>query len=168
MNQSEYLDFNVFLARFTIVDPPVQVDDETYHEINEIHEPLPNILVSAFVERKGADEDLAEYVPVFRLPDLHNFVCLVFWRAGVLQYDYILAIFTQEGARIDQKVVASTIYSQEKTIKSVAKFDEEGMVTVIEGIEDAKTGELVAANSKQLFFEILENGTIQQSTKFSI
>ncbi|HNA94741.1 MAG TPA: hypothetical protein PKZ72_08530, partial [Saprospiraceae bacterium] len=64
--------------------------------------------------------------------------------------------------------LASTIYSEEKIIKSIAKFDEEGFVTVIEGVENAKTHELSAAESKQLFFEILDNGTIQQSNKLSI
>jgi len=168
MNQGDYIDFSVFLNKFTIVEPTIQLDNDTYNEINAIHEPLPNILVSSFVERLGANEDLAEYVPVFRLPDLNNFICLVFWRAGLLQYDYILATYTQEGGRIDQKVIASTIYSEEKTIKSIAKFDEEGMITVVEGVEDSRTGDLIAANSKQFYFEILENGSIQKSSKFSI
>lgn len=168
MNQDEHIDFAVFLERFTLIEPPVQLDDTSYQDINALSEPFPGILVSTFIKRTGSEEDLAEYVPVFRLPDLPGIISLVFWRAGILQYDYILGTYTPEGDLIDQKVISSTIYSDDKTIKSIAKFDEEGLITVVEGIEDTRTGVMIAANSKQLFFEILENGNIQQSLKFSI
>ena len=168
MELTEQLDFSAFLERFPIIELPVQIDSESFHDVNSVNEPLPNILVSAYLQRTGEDEDLAEYVPVFRLPGGETFVALVYWRAGLLKYAYLVATYTLNGGLIDQTTLASTIYSEEKIIKSIAKFDEEGFVTVIEGVENAKTHELSAAESKQLFFEILDNGTIQQSNKLSI
>jgi DNA-binding Lrp family transcriptional regulator len=168
MNSNNTLDFESYLKRFTKVELPVQLDENSYQTINQLNEPLPDIIVSLFVDRIGKEEDLAEYVPVFRLPDQNSFVLLVYWRAGILQYDYILVTYTQDGHRIDQKVISSIIFTSDLIHKSVAQFDAEGLITVVEGVEKVQTAELLADRSKHVFFEVLEDGTIQQSIKFSL
>ncbi len=168
MDDKQYVDFEIFLNKFETLPFPVMIDDNSYQYFNEKNTPLPDVLVSLFLERTGKEEEFAEYVPAFRIPDLHGCTSIVFWRAGLLEYAYFLATFTKEGGRIDQKLISKTYFTDDNASLSIVKFEAEGLVTVIENTENLKMGALTPSHSKHLYFEIMEDGSIHQSSKLSI
>lgn len=158
--------FEVFLDKFDKQQLPLQLTQDTYKQINDLNEPLADIIVSTFIKREGKDEDLAEYVPVLRLPDTEEVIGIMFWRAGLMQYDYYLATYSQVGELLDQRLVASTKYDDKHITRSIIKIDEEGLVFVVTGDQSLESKDYEAGSSKHSYFEVLPDGSIQESLNF--
>lgn len=166
MSETDKLSFEAFLERFDKQELPLQITENTYRQFNELNEPLADIVVSSFIKRIGKDEDLAEYVPVMRLPDTESVIGLIFWRAGLMQYDYYLATYSQAGELLDQRCVASTKYDDKHITRSIIKIDEEGLVFVVTGDQSLESKDYEAGSSKHSYFEVLPDGSIQESLNF--
>jgi hypothetical protein len=156
---SKGVDFKNYLDRFEAVVLPFTIDESNYRVLNERNEPLPDIVASMFMTRLGEDEDVAEYVPFFRLDDHDEIIVLVLWRAGLLRYDYI-----KNGGIIDQAIIASNFYTSESTTKSVARFEEDGLIySVSATTSNDNPDNYNMSMSKSSIFEVLPDGQIQQT-----
>ncbi len=166
MSDQANVSFAAYLDRFEKQTLPLQITEKTYKLINELNEPLPDIIVSTFIKREGDNEDVAEYVPVLRLPDTEEVIAIVFWRAGLMRYDYYLASYNQRGDLLDQRLVASTRYEDNNITRSILKIDEEGLIFVVKGEIPLNSKDYEASSSKHSYFEVLPDGSIQESLNF--
>ncbi len=166
MTDQLHLSFETYLNWFEKQKLPLQITEKTYRQINDLNEPLPDIVVSTFIKREGENEDVAEYVPVLRLPDTEEVIALVFWRAGLMRYDYFLATYNQKGELLDQQLVASTRYEDNNITRSIMRIDEEGLIFVVKGDTALNSKDYDASSSKHSYFEVLPNGSIQESLNF--
>jgi hypothetical protein len=161
---SKGVDFKNYLDRFEAVVLPFTIDESNYRVLNERNEPLPDIVASMFMTRLGEDEDVAEYVPFFRLEDHDEILVLVLWRAGLLRYDYLICTYDKNGGIIDQAIIASNIYTSESTTKSVARFEEDGLIySVSATTSNDNPNNYDMSMSKSSIFEVLPDGQIQQT-----
>ena len=105
-------------------------------------------------------DEFTEYIPCFAIEDTQQFIALVWWKATLLQYEYVLATFTAKGELIDRKVIALTTVENDNVFRSVAVINEEYEITIGEGVSGNGGVFFDPSTSKTRFMEILANGEI--------
>jgi hypothetical protein len=154
------VDFNHFLEKFPVIEFPITISEDTYIEIGEGNEPLPGLMIEQYLAADG-DDEFTEYIACFRLPKQAEFEAVVFWKAGLMVYEYILATYSRNGDPLAAEVIAGTVVKDELMIQTVATIDKELTIFMATGASSVKTGEAMdAANNKMKHLEILENGQI--------
>lgn len=156
-----------FYEYFPEIELPVTLSEEYSSIFNQYNKPLPEELINTHILNQNlffADEDpesttdeLVEYVPCFRLPDQKQFYAVVYWKADILKYEYILHTFDKEGKSIAKQVIASTTSDGEKIRQIVATIDPDLEIYIIGG--DASSSDSYdPAKSKAFSIEITPNG----------
>ncbi len=106
--------------------------------------PLPGVLLDAYILPFEGDETDAytEYIPYGRIADTHDFHALIYWKAGVLRYEFILATYTPEGNPLSHAIVGGIRYEEEGTIHSVAVIHEDLRIVIAEGMSSEESDTL--------------------------
>lgn len=155
--------FADFVGKFPPVPMPVILGEDTHHVFAQENEPLPDGMIAQFIHpTEGAEISegpYTEYVPCFAIDGTENFIALVWWKAGLLNYEYVLATFTLKGELIDRKVIAYTRAQSELISRAIATIDEEWVIFIAEG-ESAKNGVFDPTSSRMREMEIMINGAI--------
>ncbi len=156
--------FKQFLGKFPEGLPPITLSDDTHHVFSLENEPLSEKMIADFItkyEPKEIDE-FTEYVPCFHLPKRNDMVTLVYWKAGLMSYDYLIATFSAKtSVMIDKKVIAGTKVLDNKTVKrTIAVIGEDFSVTTAEGLEINTVFD--AGNSVPHRYIINEDGFVEQ------
>lgn len=156
--------FPDFVAKFPPVSMPVTLGEDTHHTFSTENEPLPLEMVEQFIlptDASGApDDEFTEYVPCFSIEDTDSFVALVWWRAGLLNYEYVLATFTLKGELIGRRVVAFTRVVDEKVRRAVATIDEDWVIFIAEGESSGGDDFFDPTTSVTYDLEIMADGEI--------
>ncbi len=134
MNQVPTGNFTEFIEFF----PPLELPASLLPDIGKIPTdalPLPGILLDTFIlpfEGEEVDE-FTEYIPYGRIEGTRQFEGIIYWKAGVMQYEFILATFTKDGLPISHAIIGG-MRSEDKTIlHSVAVIHEDLSITIAEG-----------------------------------
>jgi hypothetical protein len=106
------------------------------------------------------DDEFTEYVPCFALDNTQNFIALVWWKAELLNYEYILATFTAKGQLIDKQIIAYTRVGDGKIARAVVTINEEWELTIGEGISSDGNQLFDPTTSSTRFLEIMATGEI--------
>ncbi|MBP7273049.1 MAG: hypothetical protein KA974_04370 [Saprospiraceae bacterium] len=158
--------FETFLQSFPLVKFPVTIREDTYQEMGENNPPLGAEMIAKYLacfNETGDDDEMTEYIACFSLPKANAFVGVIFWKAGLLTYDYFLATYTHAGMPLDCLRVAGTTVERETIIQAIATIRDDWNVNIIQGRYAASGAALpVAANSKPSVFEVLDDGKIVQ------
>ncbi|RMG86030.1 MAG: hypothetical protein D6714_04885 [Bacteroidetes bacterium] len=165
MDKSLQVKFQYFLEQFPIIELPVILGDETHHLFSKNNEPLKPLLIEQYIAPIEGEmpDDLTEFVPCFKIPDTLDFHAIVYWKAGLMNYHYVMATFDKAGNLIDRRILGGT-YSDGKTItKSVATIDADWMIYVVTGQIEGSDTVYDAASSKAFDLELLPDGRIVQS-----
>jgi len=167
MSQEEELvpkvSFSHFLSKFPVVELPVLLSEESIHDFSNENPPMPSLMIEQYLSMPE-DDEFTEYIPCFKLPDTNNFHAVVYWKAGLMDYQYIMATFSDKGVPIDLKVLSGLTVVDGKIIQSVANIDEEWIITVAIGqVEDEHTV-YDAGTSRMTSMELLANGMIIMNT----
>jgi hypothetical protein len=85
------------------------------------------------VEGHEVDE-YTEYIPYGRISGAYDFYPLIYWKAGVMQYEFILAIYNHEGRVISQAIIGGLKSDDEGMLHSVAVIHPDLSITIAEGV----------------------------------
>jgi len=155
--------FKEFLSYFPPIQLPITLSSDLHLVFSKENKPLPQALTFEFLQQGEEGEDeFTEYVPCFSLKVGEQFVPVVFWKAGLMSYEYILATFQRNGSFISSKVIAGTKSDGESMLKRIATIDEEALITVAEGTSPLDESQYEANQSQTFQFEIAETGDILQ------
>lgn len=164
IRKNQKINFSHFLEKFPEVELPATLGDETHHQFSRENAPLPGLMVEQFIlplEEMPADE-YTEFIACFRIPDTHEFHGVVYWRAGLMNYQYKLVTFTKKGELIDQRVIAGTFSDGNTLTKSVATIDEDWTIFIISGQAGADREKKYDASASTAYkLELLPDGTIK-------
>ena len=154
--------FSSFLEKFPEVDLPIILAEEAHHAFSQQNEPLPPLMIEQFIlplEEREMD-DYTEFVPCLRIPDTHEFHAIIYWRAGLMNYQYTLACFTKKGELIDKRIIAGTFSDGKALTNSVATLDEDWTISIVSGqsMPGQKNYDAAASTAYQL--ELLPEGQI--------
>lgn len=153
--------FQAFLDKFPPLDTPLTLGENSHHTFSSINDPLSQGLIDQFIlpHEEGQMDELTEFVPCFCVSNAERLIVLVYWKAGLMNYQYVMLTYTEKGQWIDRKVIGGT-YSDGNTLtQSIATIDEDLIITIASG--QAKEGqELDPLTSTVYHLEILPNGNI--------
>jgi hypothetical protein len=155
--------FHDFLAKFPPVAMPVTLGEDTHHTFSTENEPLSDAMISQFIhptETVVADDEFTEYVPCFSIDNTEQFIGLVWWKAELLNYEYVLATFNDKGELISRQVIAGTSIKDGVVVRSVALINEEWEITIGEGVSPDGNQIFDPTTSRTRHMEIMVNGEI--------
>jgi hypothetical protein len=156
--------FPQFVAKFPPVAPPATLGEDTHHVFSRENETLPPEMIHDFIHPTEGDtvedDEFTEYVPCFAIDNTERFLALVWWKAGLLTYEYVLATFTAKGQLIARRVIAYTLLTENRIRRAVATIDEEHGILIAEGESRNENDEFDPTTSKTYTLEIMDNGEI--------
>lgn len=164
MEEKKKVSFSHYLEKFPVVELPFTVGSETHHLFSQSNDPLPMQMIGQFIlpleEEEGMD-DITEYIACFSLPATKHYVALVYWRAGLLQYQYRLVVYQPKtGEVIDHKVIAGTYFDGTDLTQSAATITEHHTIYIVSGQQQDGMDEYQASSSTASRFQIGEHGKI--------
>ncbi|MBX2892611.1 MAG: hypothetical protein KF734_16910 [Saprospiraceae bacterium] len=157
------LTFPDFVAKFPPIAMPVTLGEDTHHTFSTENSPLSDELIAQFIiptEATTPDDEFTEYVPCFAIDDTKDFVALVWWKAELMNYEYVLATFNMKGHLIDREVIAYTRVDAGKVSRAVATISEGLEINIAAGASPEGSDTYDPATSRMLEMEILPTGEI--------
>ncbi len=161
--QSIKFTFPDFVSKFPPVPMPITLGEETHHTFGLENKPLPIEMIEQFIQPitpEQTDDEFTEYIPCLSISDTERFYALIWWRAALLNYEYMLATFTLKGELIDRRVIGHTKVQDGRVQRSVATIDEDWVIFIAEG-ESADGALFDPRSSKTYDVEIMSDGRIE-------
>ncbi|MFN8337441.1 MAG: hypothetical protein U0T36_00300 [Saprospiraceae bacterium] len=139
---------------------PVIISEDHLSEYENNAEAFPQAFIDEVITTWEKDVDeFTEFIPCFQLPKEEKFNAVVYWKGGLLKYDFVLVTLDKKGELISKKSIASTVVTDHTIKKSVASIEPDLIINIIAGqTEDGD--EYDAAMSKAFAMEILPSGEI--------
>lgn len=136
-SRSRSEDFRLFLGYFPEVTLPVTLTFESRRAFGEDMPPLPELLAAPFFYRweEEVPDLLTEFLPGFQVR-MGKFLALVYWKAALLHYAYVMVIVDGQGELIDRMLLAETIAGQDEIRQGAALIREDGMILMAESAQD--------------------------------
>jgi hypothetical protein len=157
------INFDFFLEKFPEATLPVLLSEGAHHDFAQENDPLPLAAIDQYIARyeAHAPDDYTEYVPCFRLPASagleKGIQAVVYWKAGFLNYDYVLATYNAKtGMMLDKKAIAGTKVNGNEVKQIVATIDTKRIIYVAESSIGT-----AADDTRLRQLELLENGMIE-------
>jgi hypothetical protein len=157
--------FHEFLAKFPPIPMPVTLGEDTHHVFGVENLPLSDALISEFIhptDETVADDEFTEYVPCFSIDNTEQFIAVVWWKAELMNYEYVLATFSDKGELISREVIAGTYVRDGAVTRAVAVINDEWEITIGEGTSPDGNQVFDPTTSRTRNLEILVNGQIVQ------
>lgn len=154
--------FAFFLSKFPELPPPLVLGEDAHREFSKTNSPLHQELILQFIQpyETVPSDEFTEWVPCFKVPDTYQFHAIVYWRARLMDYQYILMTYTKNGDLIDQRAIAGTFSDGKTLTQSVATLDEDWIISIASGQADADQSEYNASSSRAYQLELLPEGRI--------
>jgi len=153
-------DVERILHYFPEIELPVMVSEDYLADYESATFPFPQAFIDEVIIAWEKEQDeFTEFMPCFRLPAQEKYVALVYWKASLLSYDFILLTLSKKGELISKKVIASTVVRDNHISKSVASIDPDMIISIMAGQSRADS-EYDATASKAYSMEILPSGEI--------
>ncbi len=165
MKEIQQVKFSHFLEKFPKIDLPVTLTEDAHFEFSRNNDPLPQLMIQQYLIHPDEvlEEDYDEFVPCFRIKKTKKFHAIVYWKAGLLNYQYVMITFDTKGKVIDRSTIAGTKVVDGSLVRSVATIDEEWIIYVMAGVAEAKTDTFEPSSSKSFHLELLATGKIISS-----
>ena len=161
---SDKVKFDSFVEKFPEIELPITIRDDSHHDF-EHNSPLSDTMIGDFILRYevAVIDEFTEYVACFSIPKVPKqaYQALVYWKAALMQYDYVLATYSSDGNMIDKKAIAGTKVMGDEVLHTLATIDEKLTILVAMGAI-TEGGDYDPNATKTHRFEILENGRIEQ------
>jgi hypothetical protein len=132
--------FEAFIAAFPPVTLPLMLTEESIHHFNKENKPFPALMVDQYLaplEGLKEMDEFTEFIPCFTIEDTADFIAVVYYKAELLNHQYVLATFTKKAEVIDKRVIAGTFSDNQTLITSVATINEDWEVIIVSGRQPA-------------------------------
>ncbi|MDX1684387.1 MAG: hypothetical protein R3275_04070 [Saprospiraceae bacterium] len=135
MKKTKSPDFKEFVRFFPKVELPIQLNEEDHHTFSTQNKPLPLDFIERFISpyEKEASDEFTEYVPCFRLPDTKNFIGLVYWRAKLMDYHYMLNTYEKDGSFKQSIHIGGTRTDGKNMARLVCTIKDKGQIEMVAG-----------------------------------
>ncbi len=153
--------FSAFLEYFSEEKLPITLTEENVTYFSNRNPPIPQELIRRFIAQNTTEDDeYTEYIACCKIPKTDKIHALIYWKVGLLSYEYVLVTYNKNGVIIDRKVVAGTKLDGNRIIHSVATIDENWIVNVVVGQQKESEKLYDPAGSKNVSLELMANGEI--------
>ena len=154
--------FQDFLLKFPEVELPVTLNDETLSVFSKENDPISSLMAQQHINvfEDTEMDDMTEYVPCFKIPNTEGFHAVVYWKAALLNYQFVLITYDKSGNFIDSRTLAGTTSNGELVIKSVATIGEDWTIYLVSGAQDVHSPFYDAGTSTTTEIELGPDGII--------
>ena len=163
MSTQQKVNFSSFLKIFPEVELPITLTDDLHHVFSKNNDPLPVAMIQTYIldDEDEQPDEFTEYIACFRFPKTENFHAIMYWKAELLTYEYILVTYDKKGSQISKRVVAGTKAKGDLLERTVATIDEDMIIYCVRGVAPADENKAFDPSSSQsLSLEILATGEI--------
>lgn len=135
MNKIPTARFSEFIEYFPLLELPFSLLPDI-SQIPSSSLPLPGIMLDTYILPFEGDEvdEFTEYIPYGRIDGLKDFHALIYWKASVMQYEFILATFTLGGEPLNHAIIGGLRTDQEGMLHSVAVINNDLSILIAEGL----------------------------------
>jgi len=154
-------DFKQFISYFPKVERPLTLSTSVNHVFSKKNKPLPEHLINQFILPYENIDEYTEFVPCLILESTDEYLAIIYWKASLMQYEYILVTYNKFGNLIARKVIAGRKSDGKTILERVTSIDEDGTIHVVEGKGDL-INKYNAQTSQSYHIEILQSGDILQ------
>ena len=150
------------LSFFPEVELPIEITDDLVITADSVNKVLPASIIEEFIVKwEGSEEfdEFTEFVPILRIQDAEDFHALVYWKGGLMKYEYILVTMDKLGNFITRRPIGSTMSDGKTVKKSVSKIDEDMIIHIMAG-ENGVNEKYDPAKSQAFNMEILHSGDV--------
>ena len=135
MNRIPTARFAEFIEFFPLLELPFSLLPDI-SQIPSLALPIPGVMIEEYILPFEGDEvdEYTEYIPYGRIAGMKDFHALIYWKASVMQYEFILATYTLEGNPLNHAIIGGLRSDQEGILHSVAVIDQDLSITIAEGI----------------------------------
>lgn len=156
------ISFDHFLERFPEVKLPLSLGEDSHHDFSRSNEPLNKLMIQQYILPldDGPVDEYTEFIACVRIPETYEFHAIIYWKAGLMTYQYSLVTFTKKGLLIDKRVIAGTFSDGKMLTKSMATIDEDWIIYVVSGQASSSKSAYDASSSTAYKLELLPDGKI--------
>jgi len=150
------------LEFFPEVELPIEITEDLVMTAEKVNKVFPAEIIEEFIVKWEGGEDFdefTEFVPILRIREAEEFHALIYWKGGVMKYEYILVTLDKLGNLITRKPIASTLSDGNTVKKSVSKIDEDMIIHIMAG-ENEVNGKYDPSKSQAFSMEILHSGDV--------
>lgn len=166
MEQIQEVHFLDYLEIYPEIAPPLTLTDDSQIAFSKHNKPFKPLMIHKFLtlSEKDTIDEFTEFVPCFRIPNTGDFYAVIYWKAGLMNYQYTLVTYDKKGKLVDKAIIAGTTsHNGEDLVRSVASIDEDWIITIVSGASIQGKDEFDPRLSKAFTLEILEGGKIISS-----
>lgn len=139
---------------------PILLSTELQDEISGLNNPLPSAIVEAYLKPDYENwDEYTEMIPVGKI-SLESSLMVLFWKAHLLEYDFLLVGFSPNGSLVDRKRIAGTKVDESGHISETVASIEEDLLIFMAQSKDANKVQSSETTNKTLI--IKETGEISQ------
>jgi len=150
------------LGFFPDVELPIDITEDLVMTAETVNKVLPSSIVEKYIvdwEKEEEFDEFTEFVPILKIKETEEFHAIIYWKGGLMRYEYILITLDKLGNLISRKPIASTISDGVTVKKSVSRIDEDLIIHIMAG-ENLADGKYDPSNSQAFNMEIMHTGDI--------
>jgi hypothetical protein len=148
------------LHYFPETELPVLISEDYLSEYEINSDPFPQTFIDeVMMEWEKEIDEFTEFIPCVRLPKEEKYDAVIYWKGGLLKYDFILVTLDKKGELISKKSIASTVVNDNIIKKSVASIEPDHIINIVAG-QTLDGEDYDASLSKAFAMEILPTGEI--------
>jgi len=150
------------LGFFPDVELPIDITEDLVMTAETVNKVLPTSIVEKYIvdwEKEEEFDEFTEFVPILKIKETEEFHAIIYWKGGLMRYEYILITLDKLGNLISRKPIASTISDGVTVKKSVSRIDEDLIIHIMAG-ENLADGKYDPSNSQAFNMEIMHTGDI--------
>lgn len=159
---STKVDFAHFIAKFPEIALPITLTEESHLNFSRTNSPLSQAMIHEYIYNieDSTFDEFTEFIPCLKLPATAGFHAIIYWRAGLMDYEYTLATFDETGNFLEKKVIAGTKILNGALIRSVTTIDPDWLIYIVMGSSDLDDTQFNPTKNRSLNMELLATGEI--------
>ncbi len=155
--------FRAFLGCFSEESFPITLSDDNIPYFSSKNVALPPDLIRRFIlqgEKSEEIDEYTEYIACCIIPDTGDIHAVVYWKGGLLQYEFVLITYDKNGVVLHRKVIAGVKSDGVDIVRSIATIDEDWIVHIVVGHQSGDDEHYNPSNSQSMTMELMINGEI--------
>ena len=162
MKKIKQYSFQDFLAYFPVIELPTQLTDDAIFDFQRVNDPLPEAVIHQFIVpiEKAEPNEFTEFVPCFRIPNTQEIEAIIYWKAELMRYQYVLTTFDKKGDILKSATIAGIQSDGDFLLQSVAHIDEDWIIDIVEGSKHTNSDIYDPQTSRKYSMELLATGEI--------
>lgn len=165
MKANKKKNFNTYLKKFPEITPPVTLTEDSPRAFSSYNESFNALMIAEFLLQSEDSEpdEFTEFIPCLKIPNTKDFYAVVYWKASLMNYQFILVTYNKSGVLVDKAIIAGTSNQDGILVKSVASIDEDWIITIVSGAVEFQQTDYDPKLSKAFSLEIMDGGKIISS-----